>query len=312
MYNVWHMDLKKKLTKNLMKKQRIEEIDALRGIPILLVVLYHFCWSFNEITYLFSNRAEMLIKYPALNDFIIFLNDDILGGKVTFIQDYIVPLIGGLFIFVCGISCMLSRNNIKRSLLLWACALSISLGTFLVTFISQEDCYIDWGVIHLMAFSVSVYALLEISFKKKKKGVPLWLCLTISLLIFMTSIFFQLGKVLFTDIEFKKWYVKVVFSIPPSRYSNASEFFLQALGKYAGAIDWWPILPYTGVFFLGVCLGKLLYGKKKESKFPHMRSLYVFRPICFIGRHTIWIYILHQVIIVIVLFIIFVCMGFRL
>ncbi len=305
------MNNKQVLTRNLIRKDRIEEIDLLRGIPIFLVVLYHFCWSFNELPYFFSNRAEMLVRYPNINDFLIFLNNDILGGKNTFIQDYIVPSIGGLFIFVCGISCMLSRNNTRRALLLWAVAIAISLGTFLVTYISGEDCYIDWGVIHLMAFSVSVYAIIEFIFRKFHRSVPIWVCLSIAALIFLPSIFLVIGLNPFNGQGFRHWYTDIISGIPPKRYDSVSGFFLQALGKYAGAIDWWPILPYTGVFFLGAALGKILYGKKKQSKFPHMRNLYIFRPLCFVGRHTIWVYILHQPIIVVVLFVVFTIMGFR-
>jgi uncharacterized membrane protein len=306
------MDNKRILTRNLIRKKRIEEIDLLRGIPIFLVVLYHFCWSFNELPYLFSNVGEMLVRYPNIQDFLIFLNNDILGGKNTFIQDYVVPSIGGLFIFVCGISCILSRSNVKRCLLLWLVSLAISTGTFLVTYISGADCYIDWGVIHLMAFSVTVYAILEAICHKFHKQVPIWLCLTIAGLIFISSLFLYLGFNPFTFSHFTPWYTKVISGIPPKRYDSISGFFLQVCGKYAGAIDWWPILPYTGVFFLGAALGKMLYGKKKESKFPRMKSLYIFRPLCFIGRHTIWVYVLHQPVIIVVLFIIFSIMGFRL
>lgn len=298
--------------RNQTKENRIEEIDLMRGIPILVVVLYHFCWTFYQMMSLFQNRKEMFQQYPNLSDFVSFLGVDILGGRNIVIQDFIVPLVGGLFIFVCGISSILARNNRKRALLLWICALAISGATYLVSYIIQDDCFIDWGVIHLMAFSVSTYALLEWIFSRFQRKVPVQLCLLIAGVIFFFAIITSSGYNIFTGEEFRAWKVKSISGLFPERYKNASYFFLQALGKYEGVTDWWPILPYTGVFYFGVTIGKLLYEENRKSRLPFLRSLYVFRPLCFIGRHTIWIYVLHQPIIIAVLFVIFSIMGFRL
>ncbi len=306
------MNRKEILTKNLDKKERIEEIDLLRGIPIFLVVLYHFCWSFYEIVYLFSNTQEMFLKYPNIRDFTFFLSDRILGGNSTLIQTFIVPLVGGLFIFVAGISCVFSKNNWKRALLLIGCAGIISLGTFLISYLIEDDCFIDWGVLHLMAFSVTLYALIQTICHLFHKKVSPYLCLSIAGIIFLVSIYLNAGYH-FDGTTFEPWYTKLVYGLPMKRYDHSfSNFFLEALGKYAGTIDWWPILPYTGVFFFGAFFGILLYGEKRKSHVPFLRSLYVFRPICFIGRHTLYVYIFHQPVIILVLFLVFFSMGFRL
>lgn len=307
------MNRYKELTKGLLKKQRIDEIDLLRGIPIFVVVLYHFCFTFSYLPYLFSNYQEMFAKYPNIQDFIYFLDIDIFGS--TFLHNVLVPLVGGLFIFVCGISSILSKNNGKRSLLLWLCSIVLSLGTMLVTYISKEDLYIDWGVLHLMAFSVSIYAIIEFFYSKilHKKMSP-YICLGIASLIFLPSICLYCGFNPFTFKTFKPWPTSYLDNsvMPIERYiKNPSQFFLQALGKLGGWTDWWPIFPYTGVFFLGAFFGILLYQDNKKSKVPWLHRIYIFRPICFVGKHTIWIYLLHQPIIIVVLFIVFYIMGFR-
>lgn len=304
------MNRKRILTKSLDKKQRISEIDLLRGIPIFLVVLYHFCWSFTEVLSMFSNTSEMFLKYPNLRDFDFFLGHDILSNNL--IHTFIIPAIGGLFIFVSGMSSIFTRSNRRRALLLWATAMAISLITLAVTYIAKEDCYIDWGVIHLIAFSVTLYAIIDFFFHHK---TPIWLCLLVAGCIFLVSICTSAGFNPFTFKEFTPWGTTFVDAslLPIERYkADPWAFFLEAIGKYGGWIDWWGIFPFTGVFFMGVACGKYFYGDSKKTKFPRMDSLYIFRPLCFVGKHTIWVYILHQPIIVVVLFIVFVSMGFKL
>ena len=156
---------KRVLVKGLVSQKRIPEIDLLRGIPIFLVVLFHFCWIFPNVLFSFSNCYEMLETHPNLADFILFLSQDILAGDGV-IHTYLVPLFGGLFIFVCGISSVFSRNNLKRAGLLWLAAFLISLVTLAASYILQTSLFIGWGVIHLMAFSILLYAFIELFFRK--------------------------------------------------------------------------------------------------------------------------------------------------
>lgn len=89
------MDLKKTLTKDIdkkPKKERIQEIDFLRGTAILLVILYHFCWSFSELLSSFSNFNEVIINYPNLYNFLKFLWSDVLVSSST-IHIFVVPCV---------------------------------------------------------------------------------------------------------------------------------------------------------------------------------------------------------------------------
>ena len=54
--------------------------------------------------------------------------------------------------------------------------------------------------------------------------------------------------------------------------------------------DYFPLLPNLGFFLLGAVVGKTFY-RKKESLFPYARPL---RFLCFCGRHSLIIYLLHQ------------------
>ena len=58
--------------------------------------------------------------------------------------------------------------------------------------------------------------------------------------------------------------------------------------------DYFPLLPYWGLFLIGAVLGKLLY-KSKTSLFPKVNPK---NPIIVffvqMGRYSLWIYLLHQ------------------
>ena len=66
--------------------------------------------------------------------------------------------------------------------------------------------------------------------------------------------------------------------------------------KYRGftSSDYFPLLPHLGFFLLGSVLGRTLY-KKKESLLPGVSPKNILvRSLSFCGRHSLWIYLLHQ------------------
>ena len=58
--------------------------------------------------------------------------------------------------------------------------------------------------------------------------------------------------------------------------------------------DYFPILPYLGFFLLGAVVGRTAYGKK-ESLLPKVNADHpVLRFFRLCGKHSLWIYLLHQ------------------
>lgn len=57
--------------------------------------------------------------------------------------------------------------------------------------------------------------------------------------------------------------------------------------------DYFPVLPCFGYFLLGAIAGRRLY-REKASRFPHMGTHILWRPLCFVGRHSLWFYLAHQ------------------
>ena len=56
--------------------------------------------------------------------------------------------------------------------------------------------------------------------------------------------------------------------------------------------DWMPLFPYIFFFFSGAFFSYFFYKEKKSYFKRHEWE----RPVCFVGRNTIWIYLGHQVV----------------
>ncbi|MDQ3922902.1 MAG: DUF1624 domain-containing protein, partial [Actinomycetota bacterium] len=57
-------------------------------------------------------------------------------------------------------------------------------------------------------------------------------------------------------------------------------------------LDYWPILPWFGVTLLGVFVGNALYGEPSKRT-PHSYPA-ASRPLAFLGRHSLPVYLVHQ------------------
>ena len=118
--------------------RRIQLIDGLRGLSILLMVAYH--WGFDMVSYgYFPSRV---LYNPLLN--------------------FLEPLFAGLFIFLSGISCRFSRSNVKRGVQMLLFALLLSLVTYLLeVFGGMGEVTIRFGILHFMGSAALLFGLLS-------------------------------------------------------------------------------------------------------------------------------------------------------
>ena len=111
------------------QKNRIQIIDALRGLAVVLMVAHHLLYN---LVY-FLGAPEWLFTNPVF---------DVL--HYTF---------AGLFIFLSGVSSRFSRGNIRRGLIALALAFAITAVTLFM------DMPIWFGVLHLLGFSMLFFGL---------------------------------------------------------------------------------------------------------------------------------------------------------
>jgi len=113
-------------------KKRIFEIDFLRFLAIVLMVIYHLGY---DIQY-------FLVK-----------NINFEGQVWTIIG----KTSGFLFIFVAGISSGFSRNSFKRGKKVFLAGMLVTLATFI--FIRNE--YVRFGILHFLGICMMLYPLLN-------------------------------------------------------------------------------------------------------------------------------------------------------
>ena len=111
-------------------KTRVEIIDALRGLSVVLMVIHHLLyniWQFLDgPSWLFSNPVFDVLHY----------------------------IFAGLFIFLSGVSSRLSKDNVKRGSIVITLAVVITFVTVRVI-----EMPIWFGILHLLGFSMLFYAL---------------------------------------------------------------------------------------------------------------------------------------------------------
>jgi len=118
--------------------KRLLEIDFLRGIAILMMVVFHFTWSLNHFG-------------------VIHLN--LLSGGWNWFQN----ITGGLFIFLVGVSLTLSYSKVikksphryplkylARGIRVFGYGMIITL----VSYIIFPDAYVFFGILHFIGASI--------------------------------------------------------------------------------------------------------------------------------------------------------------
>lgn len=257
------------------KRGRIWELDFIRGFLIVLMLLDHL---FMTVDYFFG--PEWLhLSYGATNGFTKFY-----AAAEYYMnhpaREVIHPIVVFTFISLCGLSTGFSRNNLKR-----ACTLAlISIGITTATAIAESfepGFIIRFGIIHLLATCVASWAIIEI-LTRHDKFLNLIVGIAVGFIIAGLSM-----KTAF-DLDFQ------------SKVANDAFVFVFTDGTFAMSPgDFWPILPYSGMFFFAAAISPYLY--KDKTTLLKKLDVKANRPLCFIGRHTLVVYVLHIIVIVAVL-----------
>lgn len=118
------------------KTDRIQLIDAIRGLCVIMMIIHHLLYDFVE----FLGAPEWLFTNP--------------------IFDFLHYVFAGLFIILSGVSSRFSRSNVKRGIKVIAAALAITAITYVI------DMPIYFGILHFLGFSMVFYGLTKKLFDK--------------------------------------------------------------------------------------------------------------------------------------------------
>ena len=186
--------------------------------------------------------------------------------------------IGTLFLLLVGVSLTLSYARVqhrltsnqlrikylKRGSSIFGLGLLITM----VTWIYPHQGFIIFGVLHCIGLSI----LLAYPFLRSRiLAVIIGLFCIISGIILQSTI----------TVNFP-WLLWLGF-VPRQFYT----------------LDYFPLLPWYGVVLIGVYLGNTLYKNySRVVTIPNYSRFRLIRGFCFLGRHSLLIYLLHQLVIV--------------
>jgi uncharacterized membrane protein len=185
-----------------------------------------------------------------------------------------------MFIILVGISLTLSYNRVKnkltkkqlqlkylkRGLTIFGLGLLITL----VTWIYLVEGFVVFGALHCIGISIILaYPFLRFHYANLILGI---------ILIFAGIVL----KTLTFDFYWLVW-----LGFTPTHFTT---------------IDYFPLLPWFGVVLVGIFISNTLYPnlKRRFSLKDHSEVLFV-RFLCFLGRHSLIIYLIHQPIILLII-----------
>ncbi len=303
------------------KAKRIFEIDLLRGLLIIMMVVDHLAYDFGQLApsfFLVSDAPQ------ALRDLIEWCyNYWYEAWRINFRYAVIA-----LFFILSGISTYLSRNSIKRGMAVLGFGTIISIFSYFLSITLKTDLFIFFGIISCLGLAMITYSLFRTLIIKMTKSKTFWLWTSLFLAILFTGVGYWMRlEVATVPVDAQNWWFIINGRMTPTinSYRIIQGVFTPivygldvkldiVLGRLWYGVDWAGLFPYLGYTFFGGFLGELLYAQKKSLIFKRESVVWhpvekVFRPLTFIGSKTIYIYLMHQVVLAALTALIFILLG---
>lgn len=208
-------------------EKRIRLIDELRGLAVILMVVYHFLYS---LMFVFGITLK-----PWVLDTMLALQ----------------PFGAGLFIVIAGISSCYSHSNRRRGLQVLLVALLISVATRV--FMPSQAIY--FGVLHFYGIAILIFVtgrrLLE-------RIPPAALAISSGVIFYLTR---HLAEGFLTlpflgHLALPEWlYSSVLLAplgLPPASFTSS---------------DYFPLLPWLPLFLIGTAIGRQMLANRLPAFF---------------------------------------------
>lgn len=237
-------------TADNIKTERYALIDSVRGICVWGMILYH---TLFDIVYI-SGAA---------------LDSPFMCG-VNVIRDFGACC----FIFISGLCFNLGRHKLKRSLLISAGGVIVTLVTFFV----MPESFVIFGILTFLGLMGLIMLPLSVLLKK----IPPAAGLIASLLLFL--LFFS------CNYGYIGYYSAVLCRFPAALYQN---YFTAFFGfPFYGFIsaDYYPLLPWMFMYLCGFFFWNSVKDSEKTQRLLKIRIPLAEKT----GRLSLYIYMLHQ------------------
>ena len=300
---------------------RIKEIDFLRGFLILLMVMDHLFFDFGQLIYIISNFS---LDQSLLSQFVKFSSSYLSWDFRINFRIFVVML----FFFISGISFQFSKNNNKRGLILLSIGILLTIGSIIVSYVLKDDFVIIASIFLTFGLAILITNFIYFVINKILKNN------TISSLFLI--IIGLLGAIYFIDFTFN-------VNVPIiNKIESFNDLINVILGYKQYGFDDIPLLINLTAMLIGFGIGKLVYPNRKslfsyfnkkiyvkpskslklynEKLYTRKKAIYILltpfsligKLIEFFGRHSLYVYIIHQFVLIPILIICLVCNGFNL
>ncbi|SFG12752.1 Uncharacterized membrane protein [Desulfotomaculum arcticum] len=218
-----------------------------------------------EIDAIRGTALLLMIAYHLLYDLKEFYNVNIAYNQgLYFIIGKTAAI---LFILIAGVSSTFSKKNTRRAFKLIAWGYVI----YIVMYLVVPGSNIVFGILQFLGVCLLLYPVFN-------NFSPYWLAAIGTIIILAGDAASQL---------------------PVSHNWLAP---LGLMGPDFYSVDYFPLIPWFGVFLWGISIRKLVY-KQNSSLFATANRF--LKPVAAVGKHTLIIYLIHQPLIMAALYVIF-------
>ena len=176
-----------------------------------------------------------------------------------------------VFLLLAGVTMHLTRRPLRHALIIGCAAALVSLTTFAI----EPNNGITFGILHCIALCIVCSLPLRPLLDRIPTSLGILCCL---LLFFFTrslpdhAVGLGAWQIALPDTWYHHYWLSIFGLLTPD--------FLSA--------DYFPLFPHLFLFLAGFFAGRLLSRLPAWAKTPHAR------PLAFLGRHSLLVYLLHQ------------------
>jgi len=232
---------------------RFPEIDATRGIAILMMIVFHTVFDLSFFSIVPINVATGFWRWFAMAT-------------------------ASLFLLVVGISLVVSHARYSRTqdgfavtrkiLRRGAGIFGIGLLVTLATYLYLREGFIIFGILHLIGVSVMLSVLF---FRFGKYNI-------------ITGLLVLAGGFFIRSVTGPIWLLPL--GVMPASFSS---------------VDFTPLFPWFGIVLVGMGIGEILYSGGIRRFTPPQVPDPLIRPLAYLGRYSLIIYLIHQPVIILIL-----------
>ncbi|MDR0750988.1 MAG: DUF1624 domain-containing protein [Christensenellaceae bacterium] len=246
---------------NKLQSKRIFELDFVRGICMLLLCFQHLWYFFY---YYLNGRIWNTEKLSQkFQDFTHIVNHMLYANSFNYITNQIVWY---LFFTMSGISFMISRNHLKRAFNLGCFFLVAYAIGLIVRNLQTYPLIFIFGVFLGYAVYIVIFDLI--------KNFPLIFHYILTIILFILAIY--------CDVH------ELNFELNPLHWIGLSQAW------NLGSLDSWLFMPTIFFYSAGGVLARTVY-KDKTSKLPILNKIIIFKPLLWMGKNSMVIYVLQAI-----------------